>query len=388
MQDTVNAFTDIFILPGAQDGPLKGLTCAVKDIYDIEGHVTTFGCPDWAKDRPAAAGHAVVVKQILDAGADIIGKTQTDEMAYSLIGRNAHYGTPTNSAAAERAPGGSSSGSAAAVAAGLADIALGSDTGGSIRAPASFCGLYGIRPTHGRLDMTGAMPLAESFDVCGWFARGAADFARTGLAFGMNAGRVDPAPRFLIAQDLFADAGEDITQALRPLRRKFEAVYGHAESITLAGGGLAHGFEVFRTVQAWEAWRAHGEWIRKNSPSFGPGVRERFAFAASVTVEQKAWADRARAEMTQDLVRLLGANGVIMTPTVPVIAPYRDSDEASLDGVRRRIVEFTSFAGIAKLPQISIPAGRVKGAPVGLSLLAGPGRDEELLALAAAIETA
>ncbi|MEL6997434.1 MAG: amidase family protein, partial [Pseudomonadota bacterium] len=145
MDDTANAFIEIFELEGAADGPLAGLTFCAKDIYDVAGHQTGCGSPDWAASHPIATSHAAPVAALLEAGARLVGKTHTDEIAYSLMGVNAHYGTPINTAAPDRIPGGSSSGSVAAVAAGLVDIGLGSDTGGSVRVPASFCGVFGLR---------------------------------------------------------------------------------------------------------------------------------------------------------------------------------------------------------------------------------------------------
>jgi amidase len=170
-------------MKGTPGGPLAGLTFGVKDIYDIAGHKSGFGSPDWLRTHDAAARTAPVVQRLLDAGADMVGKTHTDEITWSLNGENAHYGTPVNVNAPGRIPGGSSSGSAAAVAGGLCDFALGSDTGGSVRAPASFCGIYGIRPTHGRVSLEGACPLAPSFDTCGWFARSAEVLERVGRKY-------------------------------------------------------------------------------------------------------------------------------------------------------------------------------------------------------------
>ena len=160
-------------MKGAAEGPLAGRTFAAKDIYDIAGRQTGFGSPDWLRTHEAAARTAPAVQALLDAGAELVGKTLTDEMAWSLTGENAHYGTPVNANAPGRIPGGSSSGSVSAVAAGVVDLALGSDTGGSVRLPASFCGVIGLRPTHGRIPMDGVCPLAPSFDTCGWFARDA-----------------------------------------------------------------------------------------------------------------------------------------------------------------------------------------------------------------------
>src|SRR6184192_3709066 len=178
--DDIGAFVpgERFRITGRAGGPLAGLTFAAKDLFDVAGHPTGGGNPDWARSNPIPTRHDWAVQRLLDAGATLIGKTITDEVSLGIVGENAFYGTPINPRAPDRVPGGSSSGSAAAVAAGLCDTALGTDTGGSVRVPASFCGLYGIRPTHGRIDMSGVMPMAPSFDVPGWFANGPGVFRR------------------------------------------------------------------------------------------------------------------------------------------------------------------------------------------------------------------
>jgi len=171
--DHVNAFcrhTHVE-LPSHHPGPLAGLRFGAKDIFDITGYPTGFGSPDWFNSHPRATQTAPAIEMLVQSGASLVGKTHTDELTYSLLGMNAHYGTPINSAAPLRIPGGSSSGSAAAVAANLVDFAIGSDTGGSVRAPASFCGIYGMRPTHGRISLAHTRPLAKSFDTVGWFTR-------------------------------------------------------------------------------------------------------------------------------------------------------------------------------------------------------------------------
>src|SRR2546428_4307461 len=165
-------------IAGAPRGPLTGRTSAAKDRFDAAGHPTGGGNPDWARQNPVPTRHAWAVQRLLDAGAALIGKTITDEVSLGILGENPFEGTALNPKAPDRVPGGSSSGSASAVAQGLCDTALGTDTGGSVRVPASFCGLYGIRPTHGRLDLGGMMPQAPSSDTTGWFARDAATFAR------------------------------------------------------------------------------------------------------------------------------------------------------------------------------------------------------------------
>ncbi len=211
MEDTVGAFLPdgLFDLEGAGEGPLKGLTFAAKDILDVAGRVTGCGNPDWA------ASHAPVVEALLAAGANLAGKTITDELAYSLNGQNFHYGTPANTNAPGRIPGGSSCGSAAATAAGLVDLALGSDTGGSVRIPASYCGLFGLRPSHGLVSLDGVMALAPSFDTLGWLAPNAALLKAVGEVLLPDGPGTAPAS-LSIAEDAFALMDEDARARLSP----------------------------------------------------------------------------------------------------------------------------------------------------------------------------
>src|SRR5687767_3758098 len=225
-------------LRGAHTGPLSGLEFGAKDIYDVAGHKTGFGSPDWLRTHGEATRTAPVIQQLLEAGAHMVGKTHTDELTFSLNGENAHYGTPVNVNAPGRIPGGSSSGSAAAVAGGLVDFALGSDTGGSVRAPASFCGIYGIRPTHARISLEGACPLSRSLDTAGWFARDPDILERVGaVLFGEEPDRELPA-RFLLAQDAFEVAGAAAAAALQPGLERVSALLGRPERVSVASEGL------------------------------------------------------------------------------------------------------------------------------------------------------
>ena len=205
LDDPLNAFckdSDAY-LPGAAEGPLAGLTFAAKDILDVAGHVTGGGNPDWKASHQPAKKTAWVVQALVDAGATMVGKTLTDELTRGIFGENSHYGTPTNPRAPDRVPGGSSSGSVAAVAGGLVDFALGSDTGGSVRIPASFCGVFGIRPTHGRIPLDGILLQAPSYDTIGWFARDSEVFARVGTVLLGNEIKKARPHRILIAEDAF-----------------------------------------------------------------------------------------------------------------------------------------------------------------------------------------
>lgn len=366
---------------GSGKGPLAGLAFGVKDIYDIAGHKTGFGSPDWLATHAPATDTAPVVASLLVAGANMLGKTQTDELTYSLNGENAHYGTPLNVNAPGRIPGGSSSGSAAAVAGGLVDFALGSDTGGSVRAPASFCGIYGIRPTHGRISLEGACALAKSFDVAGWFARDAALLECVGQVLLGAENAVAPG-ELLLAQDALAVLDAATAEALQPALARINAVLGTPRPVTVSTEGLPQWFQAFRVLQGAEIHAQLGDWVARTQPKLGPGVRERMQWVATISAE-----DVARAQLLRDAVRrrmdeLLAGNAVLVLPTVSGIAPLLNTPAAEIDDFRVRAMSLLCIAGLAGLPQVSLPLATVRGCPLGVSLIAARGNDALLLALA------
>lgn len=383
IEDSVGAF-----VPGPRaeraplgTGRLSGLSFAVKDLFDLAGVITTFGNPDWAATHAPATATAPVVLALLQAGARLAGKTKTQELAYGLTGENVWHGTPANPAAPERFPGGSSCGSAAAVAGGLVDFALGSDTGGSVRIPASYCGLFGIRPTYGAISLAGACALAPSFDTGGWFARSAALLAGVGevLLAGPRHGAEGP---LLRPEEVWVNAEPGVAEALRPALEKLEQIRGRAVGVRIAPEGIDGFFDYFRTVQAEEAWTALGGWVEATRPRFGPGIGERFA-AAKATDPAMAAPGRAFRRVLQARIRPLLAGGAVMVyPTSPCVAPLLTAGREEQDAVRQATVGVTAIAGFCGLPEVTLPAGRVNGAPVGLSLVGGPGQDRALLALA------
>jgi amidase len=369
-------------LRGAHSGPLTGFTFAAKDIYGIAGHRTGFGSPDWLRTHQPAERTAPVVRQLLDAGADMVGKTHTDELTFSLNGENAHYGTPVNVNAPGRIPGGSSSGSAAAVAGGLVDFALGSDTGGSVRAPASFCGIYGLRPTHGRVSLEEACPLAPSFDTAGWFARGAAVMERVGAVLFGEDPQEDVSARLLLAQDAFELAGPAASAALQPGLQRLAAVLGKPERVTASTEGLRDWLEVFRVLQGHEIWAQHGSWAREVKPHLGPGIRQRMEWASTIGDAEARAAGVKRESIARRMDLLLGTQSVLALPTVPSIAPLRNADPHATEDLRARALTLLCIAGLARLPQINLPFGKLNGCPIGLSLV-GP-RDSDMMLLAIA----
>lgn len=366
---------------GSGKGPLAGLTFGVKDIYDIAGHKTGFGNPDWLATHAPAANTAPVVARLLAAGADMLGKTQTDELTYSLNGENAHYGTPVNVNAPGRIPGGSSSGSAAAVAGGLVDFALGSDTGGSVRAPASFCGIYGMRPTHGRVSLEGACPLAKSFDTAGWFARDAALLERVGQV--LLGAETAPAPaELLLAQDALALLDAKAVAAMQPALARIGAALGTPRPVKVSAEGLAQWFQAFRVLQGAEIHAQLGAWVAQTQPKLGPGVHERMQWVATISAEDVARAQAMRDAARRQMDALLANNAALVLPTVSDIAPLLNTPAAELDDFRARAMNLLCIAGLAGLPQISLPLATLRGCPLGVSLLAAHGNDALLLALA------
>ena len=375
-------------VPHAATGALSGLSLGVKDLFDVKGYRTGAGSPHVLAMSAVKSKHAPLVATLLKAGARFAGKTVTDELAFSLNGKNAHFGSPVNAAAPDRITGGSSSGSASAVSAGLVDIALGTDTGGSVRAPASYCGLFGIRPTHGRVSLKGCWPLADSFDTAGYFTRDGATFARVAeVMLGRDKAPLPANPRFLLADDLMALAVPEAERILRDVAMRVGMRLGEATPVK-AAPKIGDLYWAFRWLQGREAWAADGEMIARFSPPLGPGVAERFAFARTITNEDVAKGQAIRDQYRRALKRLLGRDGVIIMPTVPDIAPLVTTSEADLDDFRNRALRLLCPSGLSGFPQISIPVAQRDGAPLGLSIMGPPGSDLSLVHLAVKIEAA
>ncbi len=369
-------------IAGAADGPLAGLTVAVKDMYDIAGTRTGGGNPDWLDAHPPAASHAAAIRRLLERGATVIGKTVCDEFFFSVTGANAHYGTPVNPRAPGRLPGGSSSGSAAAAAAGACDFALGSDTGGSVRVPAAFCGLYGIRPTHGRIDMTGAMPMAPSFDVPGWFASGPGVLRRVGEVLLEAGGARANLKELIILDDAFAEADSEVAHLLRAAINAMAGDLPEPVHDAVAPHGFDLWRESFRVIQAREIWSIYGPFVERYQPKLGPGIRERMEFAATVSERDAEMARQERKRARQRICALVKPGTVLALPTAPCIAPRIDTGAEALDLFRVRVMRLTCLAGLSGLPQVTLPVGSISGCPIGLSFIGWHGGDETLLDLA------
>ena len=319
-----------------------------------------------------------------DAGASIIGKTATDEVSLGILGENAFYGTPRNSIAPDRVPGGSSSGSASVVAAGVADFALGTDTGGSVRVPASFSGLYGIRPTHGRIDFRGVTVQAPSADTIGWFARDAATFARVGEALFADSTPTNLPRTLLIATDAFGFADPAVADALQAPLERLGRIIGQTRTETLAPQGLSIWQAAQRVLQSSECWQTFAPWIDAHNPRFAFNVARGLTLASLITDAERSRATLMRDEARARLRLLLPPGTILVLPTTPFPAPFLGQSINALSMKRERISCLTCLGGLTGVPQVNLPGATVDGAPVGLSIVAGRGCDLDLLAVARA----
>ncbi len=373
-------------IAGAVEGVLSGLSFAVKDVFDLEGSVTGNGNPEWLRTHSVAGRNAASVQCLLDAGAKLVGRTISDELAYSLTGENVHYGTPMNPVDPTRIPGGSSSGSASVAAAGVVDFAVGSDCGGSVRLPASYCGILGMRPSHGLVSLDGVVPFAPSFDCVGWFARDPTVFSQVSRVLLEGCATQTPNNRMLVATDAFG--------LLKPdLRSKFESaipllggIFETSLEVDLSPTGLDAWSQAFRTLQAAEVWQSVGNWVERVQPVLGPGVRERLDAARQTDEREVVEASRVRDEARERLDGLLDPGVVLIMPTAPRAAPMRDLPVEKIEiEYRHTSMNLLCCAGLAGLPQISVPFIRYEGLPIGLSIIGARYSDLSLVDTALAV---
>ncbi|WP_460719648.1 amidase family protein [Nocardia heshunensis] len=365
------------LVPATGEGILTGETLAVKDLYAVAGFPLGAGVPDYL--GPPQPAHATVVSRLLAAGAEITGIAHTDEFAYSITGGNGRYGMPVNPAAPQRIPGGSSSGSAVAVASGAVTVGLGTDTAGSIRVPAAYQGLWGIRTTHGSLPVTGIVPLAESFDTVGWLTRDAATLravAECLLPAAQSTGAT-----VIVDPDLCAVADTDLATATLAAAKCWDA-----EPADLALD-LESCFTAFRTVQAFEAWTNHGPWITAHPGALEPEVAQRFQFAATITPDQALAARQVLAQTATTLHAML-ADRVLVLPSTATPPPPRTALLTALESGRTRTLHLTCLAAIAGAPAISIPQAPIHGLPHGICLIGAPGTDRALIDTAIRLRSA
>nr|WP_246414176.1 amidase family protein [Microbacterium thalassium] len=383
------------LFQGAWEGPLEGLTVAVKDLFAIKGYRIGAGNPTFLDSVKAETYTSPAVSDLLRGGASLRGIARTDEFAYSIAGDNAHYGTPPNAALPGALPGGSSSGPASAVASGQAEIGLATDTAGSVRVPASYQGLWGLRTTHDLVPRQGMLPLAQSFDTIGWLTRDGETLQRvadwclsydgsdsTESVYGESGH--DLPWRFLVPEEALAAVEDDTRAAFEQMLEVLAAHPSGPEIETVSIGALDDWFVPFRTVQGAEAWRNNGPWLREHPGSVGPAVAERFRAAALVSSADESAARAALAPLAERLHELVG-DAQLLLPTVPGPAPMRTSGGEKVDRVRMATLRMTTPAAVAGVPALSVPLLTVPSqlgpAPVGVCAVSRAGTDIALVRL-------
>lgn len=372
-------------LPPTGSGALAGVLLAVKDLFDVAGTVTGAGNPTLAAGPPAEHD-AAAVAALRSAGATVVAKTATDELAMGMFGVNAHYGTPPNPAAPDRVPGGSSSGSASMVAAGDADLGLGTDTGGSVRVPAAFCGLVGLRPTHGRIDATGVRPLAAGLDTVGLLAT-EPDLVARAFSVLTEARRPRDVSALVVLTDLVARSCPAVAD------RTLDRAAAWADRLGLElrtdvladDPALADLFAVFWPVMSRQLWQANGTWFTEQDPELGTGIADRIRQAGEVDDDALAAAETLRTALRARLDLVVG-DAVAVLPTTFGPPPLRTTPHPELMAWRDRNLGLIAPASLTGAPQLTLPVGTVEdlgaAVPVGVSLLGRPGDDELLLDLA------
>lgn len=380
VDDKWNAFmNDHLNIKQTELGQLKELSFGVKDVFEIKDYRSSAGNPDWFQSHQASNRNAPVINQLLEHGACLRGTTHTDELMYSLNGENFHYGTPVNPRSADRIPGGSSSGSAVAVSSGLVDFALGTDTGGSIRVPSSYCGIFGFRPTHGLVDSKGVIPLAKSFDTVGWMTRDPNLLLAVGeVLISEEMNDMEEFSSLIFENEAWSYVDNQTKgsylQNIEVLKENYST-----QNVNIAKEGLSKWAELFRNIQGIEIWNEHGDWINRVKPAFGPGIAERFQWASTLNKEYLSEYEEERELIKDQLSALLNSNGLLVIPTTPGEAPMRNLMVEEMEQYRSKTMKLTCIAGLSGFPQVTIPLIKENGIPIGLSFIANHHSDLKLL---------
>jgi amidase len=377
-------------LAATGSGPLSGLTVAVKDMFAIEGHVSSYGHPRWRETHGPAEGTAPVVARLLAAGASVAGLAKLDQIAWSIIGNAGEGIAPLNPAYPGRFTCGSSSGPASAVACGLASIGIGTDTGGSVRAPAAACGLFGLRPTHGAISTDGVLPLAPPFDTVGIFARELPLLGRVLDLLSEGNGGAGPISRLIVPADCLDSVSPETAEAVRAVG----AAVAESAGCELADERLGEFFsdeaaDLFARNQARQVWDALGPWLAENvevlAPDVAGRVRRAEQLAAAPSSEREA-DERAWHAYTGSLGERLPAGTVAVVPVLADLPPLRTASPDELAEFRTTTFRFTAPASLTGRPEVVVPVKHAaSGKQIGVGLLGWPGSDAELVRVAGLI---
>jgi len=411
-EPTVNAFTDIVaerakkraaeIDASKHHGPLAGVPFAVKNLFDIEGLPTRAGSKINV-DGPKAVRDGALIRKLEAAGAILVGGLNMGEYAYDFTGENAHYGPSRNPHDPSRMTGGSSGGSGAAVAAGEVPLSLGSDTNGSIRVPSSLCGLFGLKPTYGRLSRAGSFPFVDSFDHLGPIARSTEDLA---LSFDAMQGPDPDDPvcthmpadptlphlgegleglRIAIAGDYFAKGGEpEAFEAVATVAKALDA----DKTVVLPQAAAARAAAY--VITAMEGAQLHLPRLKARPQDFDPDTRERFMAGALLPGSWYVKAQRFRRHYRANVLKLFSEVDIVLAPATPCTAPKLGQVMMTLGGVelpvRASLGLFTQPISFIGLPVVVVPLQRRRGLPIGVQLIARPYNEKAALRVAAFLE--
>jgi aspartyl-tRNA(Asn)/glutamyl-tRNA(Gln) amidotransferase subunit A len=381
---------------GSVLGPLDGVVFTIKDLFDVEGEVTRAGSIVLTPRNKPATKDAAIVKRLRDAGAVIVAKTNMTEFAYSGLGANPHYGTPGNPADRSRVPGGSSSGAGVAVADDMCEIAIGTDTGGSVRIPAGFCGVVGFKPTVKRVSREGAFPLSFTLDSIGPLAKSVAECAATDAVIADET----PAPletreigsiRAGFAQGLPIEGLDEIVgktypQALAKLSSKWKS----GKDVTLSALSKMHAINQRGGIAPPEAFAIHRDLLKEAAEDFDPNVRARLLRSKDITAADYILNMRDRAIAIAEMDKVFDEVDVLVMPTTQIVAPTLQEISVEETYLKRNVqaLRNTSIWNFFDVCGVSLPMNFGNALPCGLMLIGRHGNDRALLAMAAAVEKA
>ncbi len=416
LDPALNCFTSVFRAQAMRDaaeidgkiarnidpGPLAGVPCAVKNLYDVAG-VTTLAGSIILRDAPPAARDATIVARLKAAGAVVVGANNMDEFAYGFTTQNAHYGATRNPHDRKRSAGGSSGGSAAAVAAGLTPVSLGTDTNGSIRIPAGFCGIFGLKPTFSRLSRTGIYPFVGELDHAGPFARSVRDLA---LAYDVMQGPDPDDPH--CAQRPAEPTLPGLDRPVAGLRAgvlggwfrqsaepgvldavdRVAAALGADETVVLSG--VAEARAAAFCITAASGGGLHFDHLRARPQDFDPATRDRLFAGALLPSSVVERARRLRLAFRNQLRAVFEQFDILLAPVAPCLAPKFDQTTLRIDGkdvpLRPNGGIYTQPLSFAGLPVVTVPVDLPGHLPAGVQIAAAPWREDIALRVAAALE--
>ena len=361
------------------EGVLSGFNFVFKDLFDVEGYVTGAGNPTWLTTHLPANRTSPLIERLLFQGAECVGRVQTDELAYSLNGQNCHYGTPINPIAPDSIPGGSSSGSAVCVSGGICDFSIGTDTGGSIRVPASYNNIYGLRPTLGSLDLSAAFELAKSFDTAGILAISLPLLKRVYEVLSQKTLASTPCSTLYLDEAFVPFLGEERLARLEQWCDLSSTTLLRGSRLAELGYDFSQMSLLFRTLQGFEIISEHGQWLERHGDSLDPAIGERVTWARTITKDDYQNAQREQLRLRETLSQLMAQASQTQTlqtsaalwvlPTTPGAPPKLDMPAQALAEYRSELMGLTALAGLAGLPQLHLPMGGLSFGPAGISLI-------------------